>query len=43
MKTIKILAIVAIAASALSLGACAHKKETMSTSTGASSSTGMSK
>lgn len=41
MKTIKILAIVAIAASALSLGACAHKKETMST-TGAST-TGMSK
>lgn len=42
MKTIKILAIVAIAASALSLGACASKKETMTTSTGAST-TGMSK
>ncbi len=36
MKTIKILALVAVAISALSLGACAHKQETVSTSTGAS-------
>ncbi len=42
MKTIKILAIVAIAASALSLGACA-KKETMSTTNTGASTTGMSK
>ncbi|HEX8372922.1 MAG TPA: hypothetical protein VF585_09090 [Chthoniobacterales bacterium] len=45
MKTIKILAAIAIAASALSLGACASKEE-VSTNTGASttaSTTGMSK
>jgi len=38
MKIFKAFMIVAIAASALSLGACA-KKETMSTSTGSTSST----
>ena len=37
MKLFKAVMIVAIAASALSLGACAQKKETMSTSTGSSS------
>ena len=43
MKTIKILALVAVAISALSLGACAHKEE-VSTSTGASTtSTGYHK
>ncbi len=39
MKFLKAIMIVAIAAGALSLGACAQKKETMSTSTGATSST----
>ncbi len=39
MKLLKAIMIVAIAAGALSLGACAQKKETMSTSTGAASST----
>ncbi len=39
MKLLKAIMIVAIAAGALSLGACAQKKETMSTSTGATSST----
>ncbi len=36
MKLLKAIMILAIAASALSLGACAQKKETMSTSAGAS-------
>ena len=39
MKFIKVIMIVAVAAGALSLGACAQKKETMSTSTGTTSST----
>ena len=39
MKILKAIMILAIAASALSLGACAQKKETMSTSTGSTSST----
>ena len=39
MKLFKAILIVAIAASALSLGACAQKKETMSSSTGSTSST----
>ncbi|MBA2744516.1 MAG: hypothetical protein H0U43_09480 [Chthoniobacterales bacterium] len=38
MKLLKAIMIVAIAASALSLGACAQKKETMSTSAGTTSS-----
>ena len=38
MKFIKVIMIVAVAAGALSLGACAQKKETMSTS-GSTSST----
>jgi hypothetical protein len=37
MKIFKAIMILAIAASALSLGACAQKKETMSTSSGSSS------
>ncbi len=37
MKLFKAIMIVAIAASALSLGACAQKKETMATSSGTSS------
>ena len=37
MKLLKVIMIVAVAAGALSLGACAQKKETMSTSTGTSS------
>jgi hypothetical protein len=37
MNFLKAVMIVAIAVGALSLGACAQKKETMSTSTGASS------
>ncbi len=37
MKLFKAILIVAIAASALSLGACAQKKEAMSTSAGTSS------
>lgn len=37
MNIFKAVLIVAIAAGALSLGACAQKKETMSTSTGSSS------
>ncbi len=37
MKFLKAIMIVAIAASALTLGACAQKKETMSSSTGTSS------
>ena len=37
MKFIKVIMIVAVAAGALSLGACAQKKETMSTSAGTSS------
>jgi hypothetical protein len=36
MKLIKAVVILAIAASALSLGACAQKKETMSTGTSSS-------
>ncbi len=36
MKLFKAIMIVAIAASALSLGACAQKKETMATSSGTS-------
>jgi hypothetical protein len=36
MNFLKAVMIVAIAVGALSLGACAQKKETMSTSTGAS-------
>ena len=39
MKIFKAVMIVAIAASALSLGACAQKKETMSTSGSTHSST----
>ncbi len=39
MKYLKAVLIVAVAAGALSLGACAQKKETMSTSTGTSGST----
>ncbi|HEX8281529.1 MAG TPA: hypothetical protein VF551_09135 [Chthoniobacterales bacterium] len=39
MKLFKALMIVAVAASALTLGACAQKKESMSTSTGSTSST----
>jgi hypothetical protein len=39
MKIFKAIMILAIAASALSLGACAQKKETMSTSAGSTSST----
>jgi ABC-type oligopeptide transport system substrate-binding subunit len=38
MKLLKAIMIVAVAASALSLGACAQKKETMSTSAGTTSS-----
>ena len=37
MNIFKGIMILAIAASALSLGACAQKKETMSTSTGSTS------
>ena len=37
MKIFKAIMILAIAASALSLGACAQKKETMSTSPGSRS------
>jgi hypothetical protein len=39
MKFLKAIMIVAIAASALTLGACAQKKETMSTSSTGTSST----
>lgn len=39
MKLFKAVMIVAIAASALSLGACAQKKETMSTSASTHGST----
>jgi hypothetical protein len=42
VKLLKAIMIVAVLAGALSLGACAQKKETMSTSTNASS-TGYSK
>jgi hypothetical protein len=42
VKLVKAIAIVAVLAGALSLGACAQKKETMSTSTGATT-TGYSK
>lgn len=37
MKLFKAIMIVAIAASALSLGACAQKKETMATTSGSTS------
>ena len=37
MKFLKAIMIVAIAVSALTLGACAQKKETMASSTGTSS------
>ncbi len=43
MKFVKAIMIVAIAASALTLGACAQKKDTMSTTTSTSASTGYSK
>ncbi|MEO5721976.1 MAG: hypothetical protein ABIR71_10955 [Chthoniobacterales bacterium] len=36
MKILKAVLVLAIAASALSLGACAQKKETMATTTSAS-------
>jgi uncharacterized lipoprotein YehR (DUF1307 family) len=39
MKMLKVIMIVVVAAGALSLGACAQKKETMSTSAGTTSST----
>ena len=39
MNILKAVMIVAIAVGSLSLGACAQKKETMSTSTGTTSST----
>jgi hypothetical protein len=39
MNILKAVLIVAVAVSALSLGACANKRETMSTSTTASGST----
>ena len=41
MKFVKLMMIVAVAAGALSLGACAQKKETMST--GTTETTGYSK
>ncbi|MGI8820674.1 MAG: hypothetical protein ACR2ID_07405 [Chthoniobacterales bacterium] len=37
MKFLKVVMILAVAVGALSLGACAQKKDTMSTSTGSSS------
>ncbi len=44
MKFLKAIILVAVAASALSLGACAHRQEAMSsTSTNASSTHGYSK
>jgi len=43
VKFLKVIMIVAVAAGALSLGACAQKKETMSTSTGSTATTGMAK
>jgi hypothetical protein len=43
MKFLKAVMIVAIAAGALSLGACAQKKETMSTSSGTTTSSTYSK
>ncbi len=42
VKFLKVIMIVAVAAGALSLGACAQKKETMSTNTG-TATTGYSK
>ena len=43
MKFLKTVMILAIAAGALSLGACAQKKETMSTSSGTTTSSTYSK
>ena len=43
MKFVKLMMIVAVAAGALSLGACAQKKETMSTTGSTSATTGYSK
>jgi hypothetical protein len=42
VKFLKVIMIVAVAAGALSLGACAQKKETMS-NTGTTATTGYSK